>query len=312
MKIQDTKPIRFPEPTVDKPGDSTLNKVVIRADDLPTIPSIAWQILQVTNDERSSANDLSKILHTDQSLASRVLKVANSPFYGIPGRVTSIHQAVTLLGFRAIRSIALAMSVFNAFHVASRGAYFNRFKFWEHALFCGVAARELGKLYRLDENECFVAGLIHDVGKVVIDRYLPESFAKIINRVDEERCSMGKAEMAELGSTHASIGMKLLMKWKLPEKTIWAVGKHHAPWTMDKFQSIACLTYLANVLSKISGYPCYVSERVPTLEEFLESRGADYLRSNGFKIDEASLCKLEEKLLVQFNRAAELTQILAA
>jgi len=289
-----------------------LDKVLIRADDLPTIPSIAWQILQITNDERSCANDLSKILHSDQSLASRVLKVANSPLYGVPGKVSSIQQAVIFLGFREIRSISLAMSVFNAFHVRSAGAYFNRHKFWEHSLFSGVAARLLAKQYRQDENEAFIAGLIHDIGKVVFDRYLPKTFAKVINRVDTDRCSMEEAEIEEFGFSHATIGMKLLQKWRFPGKIAEVVGRHHAPWQADSFQAVTSLTYLANILCKIDGYPSYVSERVPTLNEFLESRGADFLRSNGFRIDEESLCALGEELLMEFNRTSELTAIMAA
>lgn len=289
-----------------------LDKVLIRADDLPTIPSIAWQILQVTNDERSSAGDLSKILHVDQSLASRVLKVANSPMYSVRGKISSIQQAVVLLGFREIRSIALAMSVFNAFHVRSAGAYFNRHKFWEHSLFTGVAARIMAKKYRQDENEAFIGGLIHDIGKVVFDRYLPKTFAKVINRVDKDRCTMEEAELEEFGFTHSTMGMKLLEKWNFPGKIAEVVGLHHAPWQAESFQAVTSLTYLANILCKINGYSSYVSERVPTLDEFLESRGADFLRTNGFRIDEDSLCALGEELLTEFSRTSELTQVMAA
>ena len=232
--------------------------------------------------------------------------------YSVRGRISSIQQAVVLLGFREIRSIALAMSVFNAFHVRSAGAYFNRHKFWEHSLFTGVAARIMAKKYRQNENEAFIGGLIHDIGKVVFDRYLPKTFAKVINRVDRDRCTMEQAEFEEFGFTHATIGMKLLEKWNFPGKIAEVVGLHHAPWQAESFQAVTSLTYLANILCKIDGYPSYVSERVPTLDEFLESRGADFLRSNGFKIDEESLCTLGEELLTEFNRTSELTQVMAA
>jgi len=118
---------------------------------------------------------------------------------------------------------------------------------------------------------------------------------------------MVSAEAEEIGFTHAEIGEMLLVKWSFPEKIVEAVALHHAPWEANRFQAIPSIIYLANLLCNMNGRPSYVSELVPTREEFLDSHGAEYLRSNGLRIDEEMIQGFEEELNEQFNEASALS-----
>ncbi len=270
--------------------------VISRIRDIPAVPLAVTEILDIAAEKESSVDDLAKAISKDQSIASMVLKVANSPFYGLSTEVSTIPHATVVLGFSKIRNIALTASVFQTLNVRTKGTFFNRLQFFEHSTLCGLAAEMMTKEAQTDRGELLTAGLIHDVGKVILDIYFPPEFHKIVERVDSDQVSMEEAELDMLGLSHADLGKVLLEKWKFPERIIMAVGHHHQPWGCEKHQDVASVIYFANILCKINGYSSYCREAKVSVDEFLDSEQAVFLREKGFEIDHDSINHLSAEL----------------
>ncbi len=160
-----------------------IDRVISRVEDLPTLPRTVLRITELVNDPKSSARDLARIITDDQVLAARLLKLVNSSFYGFPQRISTITGAIVLLGFDAIRNLLLTTSVFDIFSNRKNISLIRQEQFWDHSLGCAVAAKVIGKHLRYDKvEELFVAGLLHDIGKIVEMIFLSQAF-KDINRL---------------------------------------------------------------------------------------------------------------------------------
>lgn len=266
--------------------------------ELPTIPTIAAEILDITMRERTSAHDLNKVILRDQALSSKVLKVANSPFYGLSKKVSSITHAIVILGFDLVKNITMAISVYDNLYMKTKGTYFNRLQFWEHSVVCGLASKMLLDIYKPSSDNGMLpcAGLIHDVGKVILDRYFHKEFFLIVDRVDSEQIPMEQAEFDIIGLSHADLGRVLLERWKFPKEITEAVGYHHRPWDSEEYQDFSSITYFANMLSKMNGYLSYSSEPKISYKEFIRSKGARFLKERGLKIDKKSIDNLSKRL----------------
>jgi len=202
-------------------------------DALPTLAPIAVTLLQVTSDNDSSARDVVNALRGDQSLTAKILSVANSAAMGARGKVSTLERAVVLLGFKAIRSIALAVKVFEwlAADKPSPGErHFERAEFWKHSLGVACAARRLA-LHRsrleIDPEEAFVAGLLHDLGKVALDAVFPKAYDRIAAQAEERRADIADCERAVLGVDHTVAGRHLAKRWGLPSFLQDVIWLHH-------------------------------------------------------------------------------------
>ncbi|MFQ5805588.1 MAG: HDOD domain-containing protein, partial [Phycisphaerae bacterium] len=202
-------------------------------DALPTLAPIAVKLLQVTSDSESSAQDVVHALRGDQSLTAKILSVANSPAMGAGGKVATLDRAVVLLGFLAVRSIALAVKVFEWLGAdkPSRGERrFERAEFWKHSLGVACAARRLATRQpqlQIDPEEAFVAGLLHDLGKVALDAVFPKAYERIAARAEETRADIADCERAVLGVDHTVAGRHLAKRWGLPRFLQDVVWLHH-------------------------------------------------------------------------------------
>jgi HD-like signal output (HDOD) protein len=276
----------------------TIESFISAIHELPTIPTIAAEILDITTRERTSAHDLTRVIVKDQALSSKVLKVANSPFYGLSKKVSSINHAIVILGFDLIKNITMAISVYDSLYVKTKGTYFNRLQFWEHSVVCGLASRILLDIYKPSSDNGMLpcAGLIHDVGKVILDRYFNKEFFLIVDMVDSEQIPMEQAELDIIGLSHADLGRLLLERWKFPKEITEAIGYHHRPWESEEYQDLSSITYLANMLSKMNGYLSYSSEPKISYKGFQNSKGAKFLKERGLKVDRKSIEDLSERL----------------
>jgi putative nucleotidyltransferase with HDIG domain len=277
-------------------ADKDYEFVISKIRDIPAVPLAVTEILDIAAEKESSVDDLAKAISKDQSIASMVLRVANSAFYGLSAEVGTIPHATVVLGFSKIRNIAITASVFQTLHVRTKGTFFNRLQFFEHSTLCGLAAEMMTKAVQNDKGELLTAGLIHDVGKVILDIYFPAEFHKIVERVDSDQVSMEEAELDTLGVSHADLGRVLLKKWKFPESIIMAVGHHHRPWDCEEHQDIASIIYFANILCKINGYSSYCREAKVSVDEFLDSEQAVFLNKKGFDINHDSINHLSAEL----------------
>ncbi len=212
--------------------DPRIQRLVAKIDKLPTLPVAATKIVQVVNNPNTTARDVNQLISTDQALAAKVLKLVNSAYYGLSNKVASITQAVVILGFNTIKSLALSASVLDSFSSAELST-FKREEFWKHSLGVGVGAKLIANLIKVpakDQEEFFLAGLLHDMGKVVMDQYLHEEFSEVVGLTKDTGCAFLQAEREVLGGlTHADIGKLLAEKWNLPANLQEAIAFHHDP-----------------------------------------------------------------------------------
>ncbi len=181
-------------------------------------------------DPRTSADTLGKALSSDPALVSKVLKLVNSAFYGFPGRIGTISQAVVILGFSSIRNLVLTTSIMQMFGTKGEKQGFNVEEFWRHSLQTAALARQMAmdKGYAYIE-EAFIGGLLHDMGRMVLSQKLPNEFEKVIAFAQKEGLRFREAEQALLGTTHAEIGAWLAQRWNLPTPLIDVIEFHHNP-----------------------------------------------------------------------------------
>ena len=199
-----------------------VERVIDQIEHLPTLPHVVGNLLAMTESPNVDATKLSKAL--DQSLAAKVLKVANSAFYG-QRKVNTISQGIVIIGFDAVKEIVLTTSLFHTFHDARDIQALQ--PLWQHSLECAMIAKRLGWIYRYEIlDEAYFSGLIHDIGKLVIQQYFPEPHEQICKLVEEgvERLD---AEKQILSITHAEIGGKMVQRWNFPAVLVDAVNHHH-------------------------------------------------------------------------------------
>lgn len=220
------------ENTADNPPLSAhqLDMIVGRIDQLPTLPAVAARILNLTSNETSSADEVVRLIEQDQSLTARVLRLVGRARGG--QRVSTVKAAVVVIGFKAVRTAVLSVKVFDAFRHDKNTckSAFDRAGFWRHCLAVATASQLLAQARGgLDAEEAFAAGLMHDIGKVVLDVCLPKTFDRVIRLVRGGRHSISDAEQRLLGVDHATVGRRLAEKWKLPPMLAECIWLHHHP-----------------------------------------------------------------------------------
>jgi HD-like signal output (HDOD) protein len=211
------------------PDSTALKALVQKITDLPTLPSMMATITRLMQDPRTSAEELGRAIATDPALVSKVLKLVNSAFYGFPGRISTITQAIVILGFSTIRNVVLTTSVLKVFgNAKSRG--FDVESFWEHSLLTGALAKSLALEKDMPfTEETFIAGLLHDMGRVVLSQRLAAEFEKVVAFRDKTGAAQLESEKAVLGLTHGEIGGWLARKWNLPSPFVDSMHYHHYP-----------------------------------------------------------------------------------
>jgi putative nucleotidyltransferase with HDIG domain len=225
-----------------------VERLLSHAGDIPTLPSTVFRIMQLTEDPSCNAGDLAQVLLSDPPLAARVLKLANSAYYGFSQKIASVQQAITLLGFSTLKNVLLSASVFDFYRLGGMGIDLGGL--WKHSIATATAAKLIAKRIRYPNVEkAYTVGLLHDIGKIVIARYLPNGLSHVAEMVKTQQCSVYDAETRILGASHADIGAYVLEKWNLPPAVTEAVEFHHHP-TRSHFQFyMAAICYLANILA---------------------------------------------------------------
>lgn len=202
---------------------------------LPTIPYVISQVLGAVDNENLSASSLASLIEKDQSLTIKVLAVANSPFYGFSRRISTIDLAIVILGLNTIKEIVLSLAI-QKFFTNVRKDIFDVKAFWQYSVFCGAAGRVLARKlnYRL-VGEAFVAGLMHDIGILILVQYFSGNFNEIRSNQFNKAMTFVEAEKSVLKCTHSDIGAWLANKWNLPENISKAIQYHHLAFSEAKF-----------------------------------------------------------------------------
>lgn len=226
-------------------------ELVRRMKDLPSLPEAVVAILDVLENPRSTARDLSEALHQDQSLAARILRIVNSAYYGFPREVDTLSKAVTILGYTSIRNLILVTKTFDMFNGGARDNTLDLKLFWKHSLACGVAAQTIAIRLRTGlAEEVLLAGLLHDIGKVILATHLHEEFAETVRYAREKDLLLFEAETELLGATHADFGRWLADAWNLPHNLTEAITYHHDPTQSKTFFVCASLVHLGDIMAR--------------------------------------------------------------
>ncbi|MFP4164095.1 MAG: HDOD domain-containing protein [Chitinispirillaceae bacterium] len=240
---------------------------------LPTLPIVASQLMRIVRDPETSAEDIASLVSQDVSLSAKILRLANSAFYGIPRSINSINNAVVILGNKIIQTMVLGLTVFDMFGDSSEESrLFDRNSFWIHSLKCATTAKLLAfqcrETVRLDPEEAFCAGLLHDVGKVVMEQYLHRDFHTVLRAAKDEKKSLFKVENDYLGYDHCDVAEWLTSTWSLPEGIEMSVIYHHSPDQAPQCSSEVTLCCVANWLSQSepqTSYPPEITQKVEFL-----------------------------------------------
>ena len=229
-----------------------LESLLSRINDIPTLPASVLRVMQMIEDPFCSSSDLAKVIQADPAMAAKVLKLANSSYYGFRQKIGNIPQAVTLLGFATLKNTLLAAAVFDMFRVAGTG--FDLSALWTHSVTAATAAKLLAKRARYPHSEkAFTAALMHDVGKIILARFIPQGLGEIVKVIQAENMAMYDAENKVLGLSHPALGAWVLGRWGLPSPIVEAVEFHHHPTLAQNGFDLAGIVYLANILAHRSG-----------------------------------------------------------
>jgi putative nucleotidyltransferase with HDIG domain len=214
---------------------------------LPTLPPVVRKLTTMVESPDVTAQEVGKLISTDQVLSAKVLKLVNSPFYGFPGRISSISHAIILLGFNVIKGVVLSASVFDIMEKSMVGL-------WEHSLGSAIISGAVSRSLGLHEpEEISTAALLHDIGKVLVRVSLSADYDKITEIVEEKGCSFRQGEIEVLGIDHADIGSWLSEEWGLPERLIIPVFYHHDPEKAPRLKERVAVVHIADSLVRAFG-----------------------------------------------------------
>jgi putative nucleotidyltransferase with HDIG domain len=222
-------------------------RVLDRSERLPSLPSLVLEILESFEDERLDITTLAGKIANDQALVARVMRVANSAFFGFSGRIGTIPEAVALLGFNNLRGLVTAAALINA---APRSlGRFDQASFWRHSLCTASCAKVLAGHSGLNPEIAFTAGVLHDIGKLVIALQYPEADVAVVSPGEESSSEQLEGERVLIGVDHAVLGGELAQRWKFPQPIREAIARHHAPLDLNGRGGLADVVFVANVFS---------------------------------------------------------------
>ncbi len=243
-----------------------LQEIIDTVEDLPSLPVVFTKIEDLLKDPDTTCLHVAEVISEDQSLSARLLKLVNSSFYGFQGEISTISRAVNILGFKALRDLVLATSVAEIFKNVN-GSGFDMQRFWEHSLGCAVGARVIAKYLGVkEEEEFFVCGLLHDIGRIVLENYFHDEFAQAFVLADKKKMHLVQAEEDVLGFSHADAGYLLTKKWQIPESVQDVIRMHHIPERSENFKKEIAVVHLADILSHAKEFGSSGNSWVPSLE----------------------------------------------
>ncbi|MBD3320083.1 MAG: HDOD domain-containing protein [Chitinivibrionales bacterium] len=260
---------------------SGIEQMLGHVDQLPTLPAVYKRLQQMLTDPKVSAREVGAVIEQDQALAAKLLKVVNSSYYSFPRQVTTISHSVVILGFNEIKHMALSVSLLKMFGNARAGTLFDQSGFWKHSLGVAVCAgaigRKAGPAKCPSHEEAFVAGLLHDIGKIIEDQFLHDDFVLVLREQKKQDVRLIEAEKRILKNTHQDFGAFLAHKWRLPAILESTIGFHHDPLRVQDSESEFAMTsiiHCANIIARALAIGTGGDPYVPRLEhqcwEFLD------------------------------------------
>lgn len=269
-----------------------LEQLIMKTCDLPAMPSVADRVIRLVSEPETTANDLQKVISIDQALTARILKIANSVFYGSIRKVQTVSDAIRIMGFNTLKSIVLMASsreTYKQFGLTEK-------MLWEHSMGAAIAAGAIAKEVRFENpEEAFIGGLLHDIGKVVMNNSDPRKFADVMQKVYNEHLSFRIAEWEFYGFSHVDVGALVIRKWKLPESLELAIKHQYDPKSLAGNPYYMRLTAIINLADQFC-LKLGMGHREPVSGLPLEKEGAFEI----LKMDPAGLQELVERVALAY------------
>jgi putative nucleotidyltransferase with HDIG domain len=265
-------------PTVLEPQPTAVIEMIKKVSSIATLPEITSKIISTVEDPKSTPATLHKIVSHDPALVTRILKVVNSAFYGLPGQIASIERAIVLLGLNAIKNIAVAASLGQLFRGVKLCEGFTAKDLWTHCISVAITARYIAKQMKVPlADEAFLAGMIHDVGLLVSLQVMPEKLRKVCESAKAPASIFCELEREQMGMDHQQLGAALCEQWKFPRSCQRVAGYHHRPFTLsDNNRHLVSIVHVADTLVAAGNYGFNLTAINQKLdEEALEGVGID-------------------------------------
>ena len=226
-----------------------LKDLIKNPNDIPTLPSVFYQLNQAISDPTSTIEEIGEIVSSDLALTTQVLKLVNSSFFAFEDKIETISHALNIIGIDKLSNIVLATSVMSQFDGIPE-EFVTMNSFWAHSIACGLAAREISSFGMNEAKEIlYVGGMIHDIGSLIIYKEIPELGKEALERCNNWGQHLVDAEKSLMGFDHTEVGSALTSLWKLPDIYKEMILYHHTPWEAPNYQKETCAIYLADYIT---------------------------------------------------------------
>jgi putative nucleotidyltransferase with HDIG domain len=276
------------------------DKILKAVKDLPAMPNVIIKIQKLLLDPNSDTEQIAALIETDQAIAAKVLKMANSPFYGMSGKISSIHHAAVALGYKTLSELT-AITAFSGLLGKKLSGYgYNSDELWKHSLAVALASKIIAEKINPElTHEALTAGLIHDIGKLILDPYVLEKREAFDQFMEGGNQTCLKAEKQILGFDHAEIAFEICKSWKFPDPLAHSIKYHHCP-SQSNEDKMAFILHLADYIAVLSGAGYDLDDILDIKEEgtedFLSIHKRD-IKSISTSINE-SILKIEAELKI--------------
>ena len=280
---------------------AALDRLFSRICEVATLPHVAQRVIEVARNEKSTNEDLRSVIQRDPALVAKVLRRVNSSLYGLPHRVSDISKAIILLGFREIQAMAFTVFASKLFDRAQTTTSFSREGLWNHSVGVGVVARMIASVCGLPHpDEAYVAGLLHDLGYIILDQYLPRHFGEVVTKTKSGRPTW-EVENEILTFDHALLGAFVARRWNFPDEVVSAIGYHDQSSAYEGphvrlVECVALANYLCHKAGRTSLGVTIAEDPPPGFRERL-------------KLDETGMDLIKTELVVTLDRANTLASL---
>lgn len=233
----------------------TIEEIVKKTPDLPSLPAAALKVMKETESSTSNASSIAQILAQDQALSARVLRLANSAYYGLTRKVTNLQESVVVLGMRCVRNLCMVAATYPWMSRKLDGYCLGPRELWTHSFGAALGAQLFARLSgKCSEDQAFTAGLLHDIGKVALSVWLENKTALVAQYATQAQVPFDEAERKILGYDHCQVGEHLAISWNLPDDIVQSVRWHHDPDSMEKTNPIVDCVHLGVFLTMSMGF----------------------------------------------------------
>ncbi len=277
--------------------------ILNQVDAFPALPATVSNVITITGNPESSAQDLMEAVLPDQAMCLTILKIANSAFFGLPRKVSTIDKAVMVLGFNEIRNIVLGKAVFNSFREAYRKNRELINIFWEHSFLTGLAAKIIAEDIKISPSEAFIAGLIHDIGKLAILVSLNGDYSTVFESSSSHPVNAYLEEQELLSIGHDEVGYRLLKRWLFPKSLLYTTAYHHKPLDSEGESLFPAVIQIADRLShlhrsmdevEVSDLASFIDNQIPDVKKVWKDYDLEW--------NDSLFARWQQELLVSSDR----------